>query len=524
MRKSIKTLTYALIALIVVIIAGMVLLTTLINPNKYKPMIIESVKKSTDRELILNGDIKWTFFPIFGLQANQISLSNPPEFGKTNFVNIDSLQVSVQLLSLLYGNLTIDNLNINGLKLNLITNGNLNNWTFKPKEEPNKDTKSTPSAVHIQLDSFNLDNSQFSYVNTKTKTQQKIDNFTLHIKTGIIGGIKFNPEENQLTLKNVTFHLNHIIKGKINLEASLNAKKYHGNIDIPKFSLNEYLQQIGVKKPKVANPQLLNSVAFATKIDGSDSKFTFDNLHIQIGNSNINGQIKTDSISPLSLTENITLDQADVADYSDINGFRLPLKNLKVNGSFNMQERTINAQQSLTIENLTLKGFNVDSFTHQLDNVTSAKIINIAQATTTFNTMQKELKRLSSKGAKNLSQQTNLGHLTAQIVIKRGILTTPVMNLSGPAMITNGRGVVDLNSKTLNYTTYTQFLHNNPLLSRLIFPYHMTGSLSNVDGSLDWTSIQQQVIKYYTDNLPGVTNSIKKAAHKTGAFFKNLFK
>lgn len=527
-NQFLKIITYTLITLAFVMGGTMLGLTIFINPNNYKPQITKSVEDATRRKLTISGELKWKFFPNFGIQSNRLSLSNPDGFGPGNFAELNSVIVAVNILPLLHGSVEIDHLVINGLKLALIDKGKTNNWTFEPKSKTSQ-TDNSKSKFKLQLNSFNLENSSLSYVNTLNHTQKKVSNFSLSLKNGSSGQMSFDKFKDQLKFKNVEFSLNHILKGTLNLDANLSSVKYNGDVNIPEFSLNNYLDQIGIARPKLHNPQLLNKVAYKTNFTGTTNSLSLNNISLQIGSSNFAGNIILQSISPLGGNEEININQMDLSDYSDLNGFKLPMKNLSIKGNFLSKNEKLNAEQDLSIQNLTLLGFNVNSFTAKLDQITDmggVKVLNVTQATSIFNSIQNQIKQLGAPGRKDLAQKTDLGRLDSKIVVRNDILTTPLFQLVGPHLITTGKGTVNLSDKTINYLTYTKFLHQNALLNTLIFPYHMQGKLSNIDGSLDWTSINQQIIKFYTSGGIGkaIVNGTENAVKSTGTFFKNLFK
>ncbi|MGR5542938.1 AsmA family protein, partial [Vibrio campbellii] len=57
-----KKLFIALGVIVVVLIGAVVALVTLVNPNQFKPLIVEQVKKNTGYELVIDGDLSWEFF------------------------------------------------------------------------------------------------------------------------------------------------------------------------------------------------------------------------------------------------------------------------------------------------------------------------------------------------------------------------------------------------------------------------------------------------------------------------------
>ncbi|GAL09556.1 AsmA protein [Vibrio astriarenae] len=72
-----KKLFIALGVIVVVLIGAVIALVTLVNPNQFKPLIVEQVQKNTGYELVIEGDLGWTFFPSVGLSIGRTELKNP---------------------------------------------------------------------------------------------------------------------------------------------------------------------------------------------------------------------------------------------------------------------------------------------------------------------------------------------------------------------------------------------------------------------------------------------------------------
>lgn len=143
MKKFLKILFSTLLVIILLIIIAVVVLPFVINPNDFKPQIAAQVKKMTGRELTLNGDIDLSIFPWLGVDLQKVSLSNPPNFGKTPFAKAEDMEVRVKLLPLLKKRIVMDTVVLRGLDLNLVRNTNgQTNWndlvTAQSKEAPSQ--------------------------------------------------------------------------------------------------------------------------------------------------------------------------------------------------------------------------------------------------------------------------------------------------------------------------------------------------------------------------------------------------
>ncbi|MGA2191598.1 MAG: AsmA family protein, partial [Steroidobacteraceae bacterium] len=124
-----KTLSFGIAGLIALLVAALVAVGLLINPNDYKPRIAAAVKEATGRDLVLAGDLKLSVFPWIALEAGQASLGNPPGFGGAPFLTLRRAALRVRLLPLLGGRLVVGRVEIEGLDLELVKNAaGQGNW------------------------------------------------------------------------------------------------------------------------------------------------------------------------------------------------------------------------------------------------------------------------------------------------------------------------------------------------------------------------------------------------------------
>jgi AsmA protein len=109
-----------------VITIGTIIAT--VDPNDYREEIAELVKKETGRDLQIQS-LSLSFFPHFGLNLENTTLSNAKGFSEKNFLHIDNVQLGAALLPLLSQQLEVDTLTVHGLTLHLEKNAKgITNW------------------------------------------------------------------------------------------------------------------------------------------------------------------------------------------------------------------------------------------------------------------------------------------------------------------------------------------------------------------------------------------------------------
>ncbi|MGK4475280.1 AsmA family protein [Aeromonas molluscorum] len=112
-----KKIIYGVLGLGAALLVGGAALVTLSDPNDFKPLLIEQVKKSTGLDLVVSGPIAWTFWPRLGLSLEQVALRNPSGFAEPDLVRFERGQASVAVLPLLSHQLQIGEVALDGAHL-----------------------------------------------------------------------------------------------------------------------------------------------------------------------------------------------------------------------------------------------------------------------------------------------------------------------------------------------------------------------------------------------------------------------
>jgi AsmA protein len=110
--------TAALLLVILLIPAAVGVLLFMVDANQFKAEIVQFVKVQTQRDLVLQGDIKVKFFPKLGLETGKMSLSQ--RNSAREFASINNARLYVAWWPLLKKQLVFDRVEIDGLSANLI--------------------------------------------------------------------------------------------------------------------------------------------------------------------------------------------------------------------------------------------------------------------------------------------------------------------------------------------------------------------------------------------------------------------
>lgn len=122
MKKLLKTLAYIVLTLIVLFVLATFLATYFIKPNSYKNKIAGLVHEETGRDLVIQGDIKLSFFPWLGVRVEDAQLSNAKGFEPAQFIHVGEADIRVKLIPLLSRQVELGRITLKDLELNLAKN------------------------------------------------------------------------------------------------------------------------------------------------------------------------------------------------------------------------------------------------------------------------------------------------------------------------------------------------------------------------------------------------------------------
>ena len=123
------------LAVLMIVPAIIVVFILSFNANSFKTQIVQYVKNHTQRELVLQGDIKVTFFPKLGLDTGKMLLSQ--RNSAREFASVNDARLYIAWLPLLKKKLVFDHVEVDGARVNLIRykNGTTNYDDLQIRDE-----------------------------------------------------------------------------------------------------------------------------------------------------------------------------------------------------------------------------------------------------------------------------------------------------------------------------------------------------------------------------------------------------
>ena len=116
-----KLLKWVLIAVgagVLLFAGALAFIAATFDPNQYKAQVADLVKDKTQRTLTIEGDIRLMLFPKLGVHLGKTRLS---EFkSEKDFAGLDDMRVSLALIPLLSRQVVVDQIQLDGLRANLV--------------------------------------------------------------------------------------------------------------------------------------------------------------------------------------------------------------------------------------------------------------------------------------------------------------------------------------------------------------------------------------------------------------------
>jgi len=119
MRRLLKLLGAVIVLMVLLVIAAMIIVPLVVDPNDYKDQITGAVKDATGRTLTIDGKIGLSVFPWLGVKLSGVQLSNASGFDTQPFAAVQSAAVRVKLLPLLRKRVEVDKITLAGANLHL---------------------------------------------------------------------------------------------------------------------------------------------------------------------------------------------------------------------------------------------------------------------------------------------------------------------------------------------------------------------------------------------------------------------
>jgi AsmA protein len=153
--------------------------------DTYRNRIESAAAKATGRAFKIDGPLRLTLFPHFGVRAKEVTLANVPGGRARVMVSVGDIDLSVKVLPLLTGRVALDKIVLDKptIALEVDANGNPN-WQFgkaieDKSGEKKKGTLTLPAGT--EFSGIEIADGRVTYDNVKTKTHRALEHVNLRV-------------------------------------------------------------------------------------------------------------------------------------------------------------------------------------------------------------------------------------------------------------------------------------------------------------------------------------------------------
>jgi len=341
-----KKLLVAIAVVVVLLIVAAIAVPFFIPTDTYKQQLIARAKDATGRDLRIDGKVSFSLFPTLGLEANNVSFSNPPGASTKDMATLGKLQVQLQVLPLLHRDIEIKRLVLIDPVIDLeIDKQGRPNWQFSAANAPSapatQPDKAAPagggtSLSELRLDDVRLVNGRVSYLDQRSGEKQELSEIGMKLSLPSLDG-PF-AADGAATWRNEKMTLNvslakprAFMDGKTSAAAlKLAAKpisfdfkgegagstplKLDGAVDLQVPSVRGLASWAGtpLKLPGTG----FGPLAISGKVNMAGSKIAFNDANLALDDMKAKGQLALDSggVRP-ALTGRLDVDKLDANPY-----------------------------------------------------------------------------------------------------------------------------------------------------------------------------------------------------------------
>ena len=188
MARAIKIFLIVIAALVVLLAATVFVVTQVIDPNDFKPQIREQAMTQANLDLEIPGDLAWQFWPSLGVSLGRTEARIAGE--EELFAGINSASVGVAVWPLLFGQVEMDGVTLDGLEVNLAETADGANWEkIGPQDGAEEETapaeeeqpgESGGMDIPLTIPSVAITDGKIRYQNTTDGTDIRVEHFNFN--------------------------------------------------------------------------------------------------------------------------------------------------------------------------------------------------------------------------------------------------------------------------------------------------------------------------------------------------------
>ena len=287
----------------------------LVDVESYKPSLIQAVKEATGRELVIDGPMKLSVFPVPRISAQQVHFANAAGATGAQMVDVRWIGASPSWLALLQGRVEVGTVTLYQPTIVLETDANgVPNWQFKPGAGAAQPQGAPADGFHLAVGELRIVQGTISYTNPQTGQTLKAEQVAATASVGSLNGpfsisgsatvngvplsLDFNLSEPKAAGHDTAFSLT-VLSGKLDFkgtvsEVSANAE-VKGHLAVSTGALTDFIAAV-VRASGQAPPKFDSSVVGNFTFDG-DIEYTPTRLAVTDFKMSMGGETATGTLA-----------------------------------------------------------------------------------------------------------------------------------------------------------------------------------------------------------------------------------
>ncbi len=161
------------------IAVGLAVAPYIVDLQAYKPAMIKAVRQATGRELVIDGPMRLSVFPVPGISAGTVHFANAVGAKGAQMIDVRLVAVKPSWLALLQGRIEVGTLTLYRPTIVLETEADGRpNWEFKPGGNAGQAADAPSAGFHLALGRLEIVNGTITYTDPKTKTNISAEQVT----------------------------------------------------------------------------------------------------------------------------------------------------------------------------------------------------------------------------------------------------------------------------------------------------------------------------------------------------------
>ena len=184
-----RRIGWAVAALFGPLLVAFAALPYLVDVESYKPSLIEAVKAATGRELVIDGPMKLSVFPVPRISAQQVHFANAAGATGAQMVDVRWIGASPSWLALLQGRVEVGRVTLYQPTIVLETDANgVPNWQFQPGAGAVQPEGAPAAGFHLALGELRIVQGTISYTNPQSGQTFKAEDVAATASVGSLAG------------------------------------------------------------------------------------------------------------------------------------------------------------------------------------------------------------------------------------------------------------------------------------------------------------------------------------------------